>query len=234
MRVFAPTDRLVVFCPGTIPDAIFRSMLKGNSDNPEKSVVERMGALGKRVTRGTWWGFRLIEGNVNKPQGPPPVNPNAEGGGGAADEGERALRQITSDAAGSSRGYGFKISIGSRTARLELVVWHKDEDAARSWYDKFKESTLAKGDEEEPPRWWKKFIQGFGDKKMQNELLSAVGAKSSGELFYLYSEVDTPIFMTGMSSVVGKVVPEQAQSNGGGIAPAGPGGPGGGGPGGRP
>ncbi len=208
-RVFAPTNRLVVFCAGSIPDSVFKNMMNGYEGN-EKSMNVRSGELGKRVTRGTWWGLRLFDTNPkNKPAPPPKVEQS--GTGMPIDEGDRATKEIASTTTSSAKGYGFKISVGSRTMRLEVDVWMRDEESATSMYDKFKESTLAKGDEEEPPRWWKKFMQGLGDKKIGNELLTNVGAKASGEVFIFYSELDTKLMMTALGSLVNKVVPEEQQ-----------------------
>lgn len=240
LRVFAPTNRLIVFCPGSIPENVFRNMLKGQADNPDKSMVKRMGPLGKRVVRGTWWGFRLIEGHPpNKPL-PPPAQNAATGDGqtfSPGDEGQRSIKQLASDSAGSAKGYGFKVSIGSRTARFEVVIWQKDDEAAKSLITKFRESDLAKSDDAsiDPPRWWKTFMQGMGDRKIANEMFTSVGAKTSGDVFIIYTEIDTKLVMTGISSMVGKgTTPNSLPEPPGGHPQTNTGAPPGGGPRGGP
>ena len=59
LRVFAPTNRLVVFCPGTLPEATFKAMLNGNKDNRDATVLKRAAPLVKHVIRGTAWKFML-------------------------------------------------------------------------------------------------------------------------------------------------------------------------------
>src|SRR5207248_797763 len=55
LKVFAPTNRIVVFAQSGIRDDLFKKMLKGNAGDPEKTIIGRTGPLGKRMTRGTWW-----------------------------------------------------------------------------------------------------------------------------------------------------------------------------------
>ena len=50
-----------------------KKMLNGNADNMEKSILTRMGPLGRRVSKGTWWGFRMIEGAPQNKPAPPPA-----------------------------------------------------------------------------------------------------------------------------------------------------------------
>jgi hypothetical protein len=225
VRVFAPTNRIVVFCPGSIPDGVFRKMLAGDADS-DKAMVKRMGPLGKEVTKGTWWGFRLIDGNLNKPV--PPAPPGAgQQGSMVGNSGDQDVQKIAAEAAGNAKGYGFKISVGSRTTRFTAVVWHRDEDAAKGLYDKFKDSDVVKAADDaslDPPRWWKAYMSGFGDKRVGNNLLTNAGAKRRGELFILYSEVDTKDVMSGIGSIVNKIIPTPPQLNSGN-APGPPGGP---------
>ena len=209
-RVFAATNRIVVFCAGSIPENVFRGMLKGH-EGSDKSMNVRAGDLGKRVTRGTWWGLRLFDTNpANKPAAPVQGKTATNMPGDAAGN---AVKEIAATTTSNAKGYGFKVSVGSRTMRLEVDVWLRDEEAAKSLYTKFKDDKLSKGDEEEPPKWWTAFVNGLGDKKIGNELLTNVGAKATGEVFVLYSELDTKLMMTGLSSLVGKVVPND-QNNG--------------------
>ena len=49
LRVFAPTNRIVVFCAGTIPENKFKAMLTGNKDNIDETVFVRGGPLAKQT-----------------------------------------------------------------------------------------------------------------------------------------------------------------------------------------
>jgi hypothetical protein len=203
-RVVAITNRIVGFYASTIPDSNFRAAIKG-LEGSDKSMNARSGGLGKRVMKGTWWGMRLFDTNpANKPS--PPVQPK---GSQTMPGDDNAVKEIAASTTSNAKGYGFKVSVGSRTMRLEVDVWMRDDEAANNLVTKFKDSDLAKSDDAsvDPPRWWKNFVNGMGDKKIGNELFTNVGAKSSGEVFVLYSELDTKLMMTGLSSLVGKVVP---------------------------
>ena len=57
-RVFSPTNRLFVVCSADTAktsEAVFKKMLNGHADTKEKTLGVRMGDLGKRITRGTFW-----------------------------------------------------------------------------------------------------------------------------------------------------------------------------------
>lgn len=215
-RVFAPTNRLIVFCPGTVSDGTFRKMLTGNKDNSEKTLVGRLGPLGKRTVRGTYWGMLLLD-DATRPAAPPKDD---KGGSN-----EAAFQKQMAATAANAKGFGFKVSVGSRSVRFEAILWCRDADAASEQYQKFKESDLAKADDAEPPKWWKDFEQKqISNKKVGTELLANVGAKSSGELFIFYSACDTKILMEVLSSMASKL----AGTQGGGNSPGGVSNPGGG------
>src|SRR5262249_44102649 len=90
LRVFAPTNRLVVFCRGDMPDAKFRDMLNGNKDNPDATAFKRGGPLAKQASRGTIWEF-VIEGR----KGLTPVisHKTPDDGGKKSDDPEAAFRK---------------------------------------------------------------------------------------------------------------------------------------------
>jgi flagellar basal body-associated protein FliL len=219
-RVFAPTNRIVVFCTSSIPKSTFDAMLTGNEGN-EETLALRAGPLSKRVVRGTYWVFGL--GQYAKFTAPPKKTDGTSGG-------ERLT--YIADVASSAKGLGFKASVGSRSVRFEFVVWCSDSDVAGSKYEKFKGSELAKGDDAlEPPRYWKDFAQTGvgGDKKVTTELLSNIGAKTSGELYILYAECDTKTRMASVGNIGGKLAGEQSGGGSGGPPGGDPGGGGGGG-----
>jgi hypothetical protein len=224
-RAFAPTNRLVVFCPGTIPDGTFRNMLKGNKDNADKALVGRMGPLGTRVSKGTWWLFRV--GDRLIPPRPAPAAAAPDGGFGTGTNEEAQLAEMMAKEATSAKGVGFKASVGSREIRFEVVVWYPDGEKASSTAKKWKESELAKGDEGEPPRWWKSVTSKVGgDKKIQIQLLSNIGFTSSGELFVARTAVDTVVLGNSAGGIVNALTGQQAAdpSAGGGQGPGPPGG----------
>jgi hypothetical protein len=201
VRVFAPTSRLIVFSDMNVPDDVFRKLLKGNKDN-DKSLPARAGPLGKRITRGTYWYLQLYESADSKPQAPKEQDAAAAA---AAGSNTGAFQTQFSAASQAARGWGFKASVGSRAIRLEVATYYPDSDAASTHYEKYYKNTdLAKGDEVEPPKWWKEMLEKTvgGDKKVAGELLANLGAKSSGDMFIIYSEVETRL---GMPAAVGMV-----------------------------
>ena len=219
VRVFAPTNRLIVFCPPDVPDGVFQKMLGGNADARQNTAGVRAGDLGKRVTRGTFWGMQLYN-TSNKP----PQQPTAEAGGANGDSKVQFARH-QADALGNAKGVGYKASIGSREVRFELVVWLADSEKSGNMAKKWKESDLGKGDEAEPPRWWKDQVNNLGNKKIGAQLLANLGFGSSGDLFYAKSAVDTVDIKDAVNSIATRVTGNQQQ--GGGAPPP----PGGGGPG---
>lgn len=226
-RVFAPTNRLIVVCPADLPDPVFKKILSGNAGSQEKTVGNRMGDLGKRTTRGTFWSMTLFEGEKK-----PPAAPTAPAGGGAGagagnDDASAQLARTTAEGLSGAKGFGFKASIGSREVRFELIVWCSNSEKSSGMSRKWSESDLGKGDEGTPPRWWKENVDSLGNKKIGAQLLANLGFGSSGELFYARSAVDTVDLKDSVSSFAGKVNPA-AQNNGPG---GGPGMPPGGGPG---
>lgn len=229
-RVFAPTNRLVVVCSADATktnDATFKKMLNGHADSKEKTLGVRMGDLGKRVTRGTFWQMTLFEGEVKTDS----VLPAADGAANA-DDNKAKKRSFFSDALNGTKGIGVKASLGSREIRFEMVAWHKDAEKPSSFAKKMKEGELGKGDEGTPPRWFTSDTSALGDKKIAAQLISNIGFGSAGELFYAKSAVDTADLQTSASGVMGKVL-GITSSNQGGMTPGGggPGMPGGGGPG---
>jgi len=215
-RVFAPTNRIVVFCPGSIAEGTFKKMVRGNKDNMDKTLVGRLGQLGKRTTRGTYWALGVLD-EVTRPD-PPPETASGIPGQGTAFQSQLATT------AGAGKGYGFKASVGSRSVRFEAIMWCRDADAANDLYTKlYKDTEFSKLDEADPPRWWRDFSSTqISNKKIQTALLANLGAKATGELFLFYSEVDTREFMEVVNQFTNKLIGPSR------------GGPGGGGPGGMP
>ena len=188
LRVFAPTARLVVYCPPEVSEAVFKKMLDGHAASKDKTIGVRAGDLGKRVTKGTFWYMTLYEGDRKPPA--PPQPPAAGAAPSNEDAGALLARTITETVAGA-KGMGHKASIGSREVRFEWVVWAANSEKASSTSKKHQESELGKGDDGTPPRWWKEKVEGMGNKKVAAQMLANIGCGSSGELFYAKSAVDT-------------------------------------------
>ena len=259
--VFAPTNRLIVVCPASMENMPeFKRILAGHPDSKDRTLGVRMGALGKRVTRGTFWVLTLYDdavkpdaapaesgsgGNTGGTGGTPPAPgggapgapaggaPGGGGGGNSADNEEKIkkARQFA-DGLSGAKGFGVKASLGSREVRFEIVVWHREGEKASSFAKKMKESELGKGDEGNPPKWFKEDTTAMGDRKVAAQLLSNISFGSSGELFYVRSSVETVDLQQAASTAMGKVLgiaPKQ-----GGMDPGGGMGPPGGAPGGAP
>jgi hypothetical protein len=222
IRVFAPTNRIVVFCRGDMGESKFKAMLTGNRDNPDNTVFKRAGPLVKAVTRGTVWKLFLYDRSIARPVAPPVP---ADGRENAEDDMKREIAEICSTAKGS----GYKASVGSRDVRGEWVIWFKDSDAAASMAKKWKGKEWMNDDEKPPPRWWK-IVAGKsgGGKTAENALKDALSFRSSGETFTIRTSLETKTLAPSIGTLVQAFLGGQR----GGLGPNmdGPGGPGGGGP----
>jgi Zn-finger nucleic acid-binding protein len=225
LRVFAPTNRLVVFCRGDMPEGKFKAMLTGNRDNSDGVVYKRCGPLFKQVTRGTGWKFVLYGRSVAKPA-PPPATP-----GGQRENEEEMLKKEISDLLNSAQGYGIKASVGSRDVRGEWVIWFKDSDAASNQAKTWKDKDWVQDGEKPPPKWWKTIAQKSGaGKTAENAIKDGLAFRSSGETFSIRSSLEAKTL--GVSQLI-QVFGNQSGGRSGPVMPGGPGGPGAsGGPGG--
>jgi len=195
MKAFAPTNRIIVFSSGGIPDGQFRNMLKGNTANPDKTLLGRTKPLAKRITRGTWW---ILS---DYPITAPPEN-NAAGG---PEQAETDLKRVIAEHTGKGSAWGFKASAGSKDIRFEAVVRCKEADTANEAAKKWKESELAKGDEGTPPKWFKAVTTKAGDQKVGIELLSTMGFSKDGDLFVVRARVETRLYMNSVQTLVNNV-----------------------------
>jgi hypothetical protein len=216
-RVFAPTNRIVVVSSGSVPQASFAAMLGGNKDNP-KAFHERMGTLGKRMSKGTLWSIDLFETA-------PKAETEAGGALGFNDMGKSAFGKLQNDIMNGSQGLGFKASLGSRAVRIEFAFTCRDKEAASNLSKKYNESVWTKGDDEEPPREWKYMRQQFGDQKIAREIYSNIGFTSSGNVFAAYSECDTKVLIQHMAGLLSKLTGANQYANPGGGVPNGGGPP---------
>lgn len=228
-RVFAPTNRLIVVCPASaarLNDATFKKMINGHSDTREKTLGMRMGDLGKRITRGTFWRMTVFDTDLKVESELPAEEKTGSGG----DDSKAKKRSLFADATSGSQGVGIKASLGSREVRFEIVVGCKDSEKSSNFAKKMKESDLGKGDEGTPPKWFTEDTSNLGGKKVAAQLLSNISFGSSGNLFYVRSSVDTVDLQSGASTAIG-LVTGQAPKNQGGMSPGGgpgmPGAPGG-------
>jgi hypothetical protein len=225
-RVFAPTNRLIVVCPASsasLNDATFKKMINGHPDSKEKTLGVRMGALGKRVTRGTFWQMMVFDTELKMENALPVVDAPQGGSAANADDPKAKKRAAFSDGMNGSYGIGAKASLGSREVRFELIVAQKDGAKSAEFAKKMKESELGKGDEGNPPKWFKDETSGFGDKKIAAQLISNIGFGSDGDLFYVKSAVETADLQQAAGNILGKILGISSKNQGG----TGPGAPGG-------
>jgi phage FluMu protein Com len=248
LRVFAPTNRLVVFCSGdTIPADKFKAMLNGNKDNMDATPYARSGPLGKQVIRGTVWQFHFLPESgtpsITNFFRPAPVHSTT----GGNDE-EFLLWQEIEAIRSGAKCSGYKASVGSRETRGEWFVWYDSSEAATAMRKKWRERDFIKDEEKEVPRWFKSMAQKSGcGKTAENVIRDGLDFKASGELFSVRTSAETKLLQGGIGSLVTQFI-GSSQSFGGGNGPGGtpmpgPGGkpPGGGGamppmpgPGGKP
>ncbi len=216
LKAFAPNNRMIVLCEYNIAGGTFSQMMAGN---PEGDILpKRLGALGKQVTRGTFWQFRVLD-NSNRWQ--EPTTSKDQSGG------DFMRFAATSTAKGA--GEGFKASLGSRAVRFEYVLWFENSDIASELYKASKTNEIHKAIDDsslDPPKWWKEFAERIiGNKKVAGELMMNLGAKASGDLFIIKSECETIVLLEALSGLIQKMT---GQTNYG-PPPAPPGGGGGGG-----
>ncbi|HEX4614043.1 MAG TPA: hypothetical protein VH092_38025 [Urbifossiella sp.] len=225
LRVFAPTPRLVVFCPESVPPGTFSKMIAGNAADPDNAVPTRLGALGKQASRGTAWTVILLDTN-NRPKAP--EKKDAPGGAGEFDG-------LAATTVQSAKGFALKTSVRSRVVRFEAMVLFNDPEPARNLLLKYRDSALAKSDDAsiEPPRFWKDFAQSVvGNKKVGIELFSTLSARTSGDIFIISAESETTTIMDAAGGMVGKMTGTNNSGGGmgGGAQMPPPGGGGGKGP----
>jgi transcription initiation factor TFIIIB Brf1 subunit/transcription initiation factor TFIIB len=228
VRVFAPTNRLVVFCRADTPDSKFNAMLNGNKDSPDSTPFVRGGQLSKQVVRGTVWKFMIYGRSVAKLSASAPQG----GQGGGQESDEDMLKKEIAEIISSAQGCGFKASVGSREVRGEWIVWYKDSDAANSMLKKWKEKEWIKDEEKDPPKFWKAVAQkSGGGKTAPNVLRDGLAFRQSGETFSIRTSMDVNLVKNGVSSLVTAFTP---QASGGPGMPGMPGMPMGGMPPGKP
>lgn len=211
LRVFAPTNRIVVFCRGDMPEKTFRAMLNGNKDDPDRTAFKRSGALGKQVIRGTAWKFFLFGRSIAKSPPPEPAQ-GQPGGGGDEDQIRKEIAEILSSAQGS----GYKASVGSREIRGEWVVWYKDSEAASNMLKKWRDKDWVQDEEKDPPRWWKALANKTGGgKTAPNVIRDGLAFKQSGETFIVRSAMDVKLLQQSIGSLVNAVNPPPITGGGG-------------------
>ncbi|MCS7022178.1 MAG: zinc-ribbon domain-containing protein [Gemmataceae bacterium] len=236
IRVFAPTNRLVVFARGDMGEDIFRAMLTGNKSNPGRTPFERGGRLAQLTVRGTVWRFVLYDSGVIPRMQPPPKR---EGGviGGSNDEDD--LKREIAEILSSAKGYGIKASVGSRDVRGEWLVMYSDSDKAYQVRDKWRNAGWVRDDEQSPPRWWKALAnKSGGGNTAPNVLKDNLSFRASGEVFIVRSAMEVKLLQNGIGSLVGNFTAGEGGSGfrppmmpggppGGAVPPGGSGGPGG-------
>lgn len=234
VRVFAPTNRLVVFCNGNIPENKFQGMLTGNEGNREATIYARGGPLIKQVSRGTAWKCILYGRSIPRFAGPPPKGSGGSSGGfGSEMSDEDALRKEIADILAQSQGTGYKASVGSRDVRGEWFVWYKDSDTASEMLKKWRDKEWVKDDEHDPPKWFKAMANKSGaGKTAVNVVRDGLSFRSSGELFIVRTFVETKLLQSGgVGQLVQNFTAQQPGGMGGFPGGGMPGGPGGGMPG---
>lgn len=222
VRVFAPTNRVVVFCRADTPQAKLNAMVTGNKDNMDATAYVRSGPLGKQTIRGTVWKF-TIYGRAS----PRPVAPKKQAGAGGSESADDQLLTEIAGVAAGAQGSGYKASVGSRETRFEWILWQKDSEAASEMIKKWKDKEWVKDSEKDPPKWMKALAQKSGaGKTAENIVRDGFAFNSSGELASVRTVIETNLLKQGVNSIVTAFTQQQSSSGGG------PGGPGGGPPGG--
>jgi hypothetical protein len=230
LRVFGPTNRLVVFC-GVSNDKL-GLMVGGNKENMDNTAYVRSGSLGKQTIRGTVWRF-----TVDVKVGGPTIGEgqliNVQQGGTPSED-DKAFAQEWQGIASGAKGMGVKASVGSREVRGEFYVQYDDSEAATNKLKSWKEKTWIKDEEAEVPKWFKSVADKSGAGKTAVQVVrDGLSFKSSGDLFIIRTSMETKLLQNGVSNLVNAFT-TGPNSSGGGATPGGAGGPMGGMPGGTP
>jgi hypothetical protein len=217
-RVFGPTNRIVVFCSGAIPEAKFKTMLKGNKDNEENTSYTRAGSLAKQTIRGTAWRFH-IEGRASPGFSNAPVFPPGDS------EDSKLFAADWGPVVQGMKGIGIKASVGSRDVRGEVIIKYADSETASGMYNKWKEKTWVKDSEADVPKWFKTLAGKSGaGRTATNVVRDGISFRSSGDLFVIRCEVETKLIQQSAASIAGEFTRPGGQFG----MPGGPGLPGGG------
>jgi hypothetical protein len=216
LRVFGPTNRLVVFCAGTIPQPKFEAMLEGNKDNVENTTYTRAGSLARQTIRGTAWRFH-IEGRAS----PGFSNADIFPGGVNSDDGKE-FAQDWGPLTQGMKGIGIKGSVGSRDVRGEVIIQYADSDTASKNYTLWREKDWILDSEKEAPRWFKSLAGRISvGKKSVNIVRDGLSFRSSGDLFMVRSEIETNELMQSLQGFVGAFTGGGQGSMMGGSGPGG-------------
>jgi len=216
LRVFAPTNRVVVFCRGDMPQAKFNAMVTGNRDNMDATPFARGGPMAKQTIRGTVWKFIIYGRSASRPAGPKSSTPGGGAGGGGDLNDEDLLKREIAELASSAQGSGYKASVGSREIRGEWVLWYKD-DGAKEMLKKWKEKEWVKDEEKEPPKFLKAVAQKSGiGKTAMNVVRDNLSFKASGETFSIICSAETKLLQNTVGSLVGSFAQKEDASAGGG------------------
>lgn len=218
IKVFAPTNRLVVFTRYDTPDNKFDAMLAGHAGSPESTPFARSGQLGKQVVRGTAWKFMIYGRSVTKLTAP------AQAGGGNESD-EDMLRREVADILANAKGCGYKASVGSREVRGEFVAWYKDSDEANGMLKKWREKEWVQDEEKEPPKFLKAVAsKSGGGKTALNVIRDGFALRQSGETFTIRTAMDVNLLKSGVSSLVSAFNQSSNSGPGAGLGQSGMGG----------
>jgi len=197
IKVFAPTDRIVVFTRFDTPDSKFDAMLTGHKDNKESTPGVRAGQLAKQVVRGTAWRFMLYGRNVTKYAAP------ASAASSGSESDDDLLRREVAGILENAQGCGYKASVGSREVRGEFVVWFKDSDAANAMLKKYREKDWVQDEEKDPPKFLKAVAsKSGGGKTALNVIRDGLSFRQSGETFSVRTAMDVNLLQNGLGGVV--------------------------------
>jgi zinc-ribbon domain len=210
IKVFAPTNRIVVFTRFDTPDNKFDAMLTGHAGSPDATPFARSGQLGKQVVRGTAWKFMIYGRSVTKLTMP------AQASGGSESDEDMLKREIAEILA-NAKGCGYKASVGSREVRGEFVVWYKDSDEANGMLKKWREKEWVQDEEKDPPKSLKALAsESGGGKTAVNVIRDGFALRQSGETFIMRTAMDVNLLKSGVSSLVSAFNPINNPSGGGG------------------
>ncbi|HVK12903.1 MAG TPA: hypothetical protein VM597_29390, partial [Gemmataceae bacterium] len=226
LRVFGPTNRIVVFCSGSVPENKLSAMVQGNKDNSDNTPYARAGNLGKQTIRGSVWRFTITAGRSAPGFGGGAVFESSGGEGTGGDDEGSKFNQEWTPVVQNMKGIGIKASAGSREVRGEVLIQYADSETASNMLTKWKEKEWIKDEEQEVPKWFKSLANKSGaGKTAVNVVRDGLAFRSSGDVFIIRASVETKLLTNGLSTLVSEFTKSGSQGAGpGGGLPGGPGG----------
>ena len=150
IKVFAPTNRIVVFTRFDTPESKFDAMLTGHEDNKEATPGVRAGQLAKQVVRGTAWRFMLYGRSVTKLRRAD-TQPSA---GGSESEDDLLRRRRSPRSSPTPRGAASRPASARARSAASGSSGTRTRTTANGMLKKWREKDWVQDEEKDPPKFF--------------------------------------------------------------------------------